>query len=89
MSYPLNLVKQFNKQDFKYIMSPLIILFVFVFFAVLIFPKPAKIQKDGVLKDCKCFGLSASPKPTKGVHAGEAYCLGIPVSCVYTKISGK
>lgn len=75
------ILKTFNKNDLKVIAKPLFFLFTFVFIVFFLFPKPSRIYKDYVLKECKCLGIKAVPSSTKGSSVGDEYCLGIPISC--------
>jgi hypothetical protein len=75
------ILKGTNKEDFKEIRGPIIMLILFFVIGVILFPKPSKIYKNGVLKSCTCLGVKATPRMTKGSLIGDEYCLGFPVSC--------
>lgn len=77
----LKILKTTNKDDLRELKIPLIALFSFIILSLVLFPKPSKIYRDGVLKTCKCFGIKASPRMTRGSLIGDEYCAGIPFSC--------
>lgn len=85
MNY-FSILKDTNKEDLKLIKWPLLGLLGFVFLVVFLFPKPVKIYRDYVLKECKCIGFRAVPKMTYGSTIGDEYCMGLPVKCVKQKI---
>ena len=87
--YPFNMLKQMNKDDLTNIKGPIFALIGFIFIAFLIFPKPSKIYRDGVLKECSCLGLKATPRITKGAGVGDIYCLGMPMKCEKTQVLRK
>jgi len=79
-------LKTVHKEDFLMIKGPIIMLTAIFVIGVLFFPKPSKIYKEGTLRSCKCIGIKATPRITKGSKIGDVYCLGIPVKCTYEKI---
>lgn len=78
--------KRVRRSELGFLIGPILGLLIFLAICALIFPKPSRIYREGVLKDCKCRGLTATPKGTKAVGVGEAYCLGIPYECKETQI---
>ena len=84
--YPFNMLKDMDKSDVNYLKGPIISLIVFVVIAFIIFPKPSKIYKDGVLKECTCLGVQATPRASKGAGVGDRYCLGVPIKCEKTQV---
>ena len=84
--YPFNLLKQMDKADARYLRGPMLALVGFLVIGFVIFPKPSRIYKDGVLKECSCLGAKATPKGTGGIGVGDVYCLGVPIKCEKTQI---
>lgn len=80
------LLKTVNKEDFLMIKGPIVMLLIFFVIGFFFFPKPSKIYKEGILKSCKCVGVKATPRVTKGSTIGDVYCLGIPIQCTKQQI---
>ncbi len=74
-------IKKYRKSDFTYLIGPLLALFAFIAIAAFIFPKPARIYREGTLRECKCGGVMATPKGTNAIGVGDSYCLGMPYDC--------
>ena len=82
----LEILLSSNKEDFLMVKGPIFMLLLFFFIGAFFFPKTSSIYKDGNLRTCKCFGVQAAPRVTKGSKIGDVYCLGIPFKCSNQKI---
>ena len=75
------ILKSTTKEDLFSMKAPLLLLVGFFVVAIFLFPKPSKIYKDYILKECSCFGFKAAPRATKGSFVGDEFCMGIPFKC--------